>query len=190
MLLTFDDGPTPDVTPEVLDRLAGAGARALFFVVGKRLAAAPGLLRRVVEAGHAVGNHSWHHDTARFPAPGRYLRDMVRCSDDIERACGVRPVCFRAPEGRLHPASWLGPGRLGLRHVLWSLDSMDWTVRDAAAAREAGGATAAAARDGDIVLLHEYSRTTLDLLDVLLPALAARGFDLSTGLESLLTGGD
>jgi peptidoglycan-N-acetylglucosamine deacetylase len=59
--LTFDDGPDPTATPEVLDALAAWDATATFFVVGSRAAAYPGLLRRVRDEGHAIGNHSWSH---------------------------------------------------------------------------------------------------------------------------------
>jgi len=184
-LLTFDDGPVPGVTEGVLERLQAARARAVFFVVGQTAAQAPHLLRTITDAGHAVGNHSWSHPGQAWPAPGGYLADMRRCGDFIQTTTGRPCRLFRAPEGRLHPASLLGPGRQGMRHVLWSLDSNDWSSRHADDARRAADRVLAEVRDGDIILLHDFSPLVHDLLDVLLPGLQGQGFDLSAGLSRL-----
>ena len=186
VLLTFDDGPVPGVTEGVLTRLAAHRARALFGVVGPRVAAAPELARAIVADGHALANHSHSHPMGRLPAPGPYLDDVRRCSEAVARATGRPPRYFRAPGGRIHPASLLGPARLGLRHVLWSCDPEDWACPDGeAAARDLGRRLAGQVRGRDIVLLHEDRVQVHALLDELLPALAARGFDLAGGLDAL-----
>jgi peptidoglycan/xylan/chitin deacetylase (PgdA/CDA1 family) len=184
VLLTFDDGPVPGVTEGVLERLAAHGARAVFFVLGPRAAAAPGLIRAVAEAGHAVGNHSFDHDMAALPRPDRYLADMAACSRAVAEAAGAPPRFFRAPGGRLHPASLVGPPRHGMRHVLWSLDSDDWRCTEPEAARAAAARVLASVQDRDIILLHDYDTVVWDLLDVLLPGLAAQGYDLAAGLAA------
>ncbi len=185
VLLSFDDGPRRGVTTGVLERLAAHGARALFCVLGPRVEAEPELARAIVDGGHALGNHSHVHDMARLPAPGGYWADMRRCSDAIAAATGAPPRFFRAPGGRLHPASLLGPGRLGMRHVLWSLDSEDWRCTEREASAALGRRLGAEIRGRDIVLLHDYDDVVHALLDELLPALAARGFDLTGGPGAL-----
>jgi peptidoglycan/xylan/chitin deacetylase (PgdA/CDA1 family) len=185
VLLTFDDGPTPGVTDGVLDRLARHGARAVFCMVGERVAAAPGLARACRDAGHGLGNHSHVHDMSRLPSPAAYLRDLDLCSATIRGAAGCDPRWFRAPGGRLHPASLLGPRRRGLHHLHWSVDPLDWRCRTPEQALETARRLAAAVRGRDIVLLHEYDALIHPLLDELLPALAARGFDLAGGLAAL-----
>lgn len=185
VLLSFDDGPRPVVTTGVLERLAAHAARALFCVLGPRVEAEPQLARAIVDGGHALGNHSHVHDMARLPAPAGYWADMRRCSDAIAAAAGQRPRFFRAPGGRLHPASLLGPGRLGMRHVLWSLDSGDWRCTDRDAAAALGRRLGAEIRGRDIILLHDYDCVVHALLDELLPVLTARGFDLAGGLRAL-----
>ena len=185
VLLTFDDGPTPGVTEGVLKRLADHGARAIFFVVGRRVERDATLLPAVTAAGHALGNHSATHDDARLPSPLAYHRDVRRCRDLIAHETGTPPAFFRAPAGRLHPASLFSPLALGMRHVLWSVDSLDWHCRDDDDARAAARRVLATVGDGDIVLLHEYAAHVHALLDELLPGLAAAGYDLASGLAAL-----
>lgn len=185
VLLTFDDGPVRGVTEGVLDRLQEHGARALFFVLGRRVEDAPDLARRIAGRGHAVGNHSYAHGMARLPAPADYLRDVRRCSAAVAGATGTAPRFFRAPGGRIHPGSLAVPVRLGLKHVLWSLDPLDWQTGDRGQAAVLGRRLAGEARGRDIVLLHDDRDVIHDLLDQLLPALADRGFDLAGGLAAL-----
>lgn len=185
VLLSFDDGPTAEVTTGVLERLAAAEARAVFFVIGSKVEKHPELVAAVAAAKHAVGNHSHTHPCLRWPSSGPYLDDVRQCSVAIENATGELPVFFRAPEGRLHPPSIWGSRRLGLRHVLWSLDSQDWTCNNADDARKSAERVLAEVKDGDIILLHEFALWTWDLLDVLLPGLQERGFDLGSGLHDL-----
>ncbi len=190
VLLTFDDGPSAEVTPGVLERLAAHRARALFFAIGNRAVGQETVLRSVLAGGHALGNHSHTHPTGRLPGWGAYLQDVRTAGEALAAASGAPVRFFRAPEGRLHPASVWGVRGLGLRHVLWSLDSEDWMCEDATAARAAARGVLAEVRDGDIILLHEYARWTWDLLDELLPGLVGRGFELGRGLGELTGAGD
>ncbi len=185
VLLTFDDGPTPGVTEGVLSRLADHGARAAFFVIGRRIAGREALLRETASQGHAVCNHSMTHCDIRLPSPVTYHRDVRLAHDVITRTIGVPPPFFRAPAGRLHPASLVSPGLLGMRHVLWSLDSLDWHCRDDDAGRETARRVLDSVDDGDIILLHDYHTYIHALLDDLLPGLRDRGFILDGGLSQL-----
>jgi len=185
VLLTFDDGPTPGVTEGVLARLADHGAQAAFFVIGRRVAGREDLMRETTARGHAVCNHSKTHNDARLPSPTAYHRDIRLAHDEITRAIGTPPPLFRAPAGRLHPASLVSPLLLGMRHVLWSLDSLDWHCRDDDAGRETARRILATVADGDIILLHDYHTYIHALLDDLLPGLLERGFVLDSGLPHL-----
>jgi peptidoglycan-N-acetylglucosamine deacetylase len=185
VLLTFDDGPTPGVTEGVLSRLADHDACAAFFVVGRRVAGREDLLRDTAARGHAVCNHSMTHCDARLPSPTVYHRDIRLAHAEITRATGTPPPLFRAPAGRLHPASLVSPLLLGMRHVLWSLDSLDWHCRDDEAGRETARRVLDTVADGDIILLHDYHTYIHALLDDLLPGLQERGFALDGGLSHL-----
>jgi len=185
VLLSFDDGPTDEVTQGVLERLAAFDARAAFFVIGNRVEKNPDLLLKVAAEGHAVGNHSHTHPSDRWPAFSPYMDDIMQCNRTIEKIQGKKPTLFRAPEGRLHPPSIWASRKLGLQHVLWSLDSNDWQCTNAEEARQAAEKVLSNVHDRDIILLHEYAHWTLDLLDVLLPGLVSLGFDLATGVNDL-----
>jgi peptidoglycan-N-acetylglucosamine deacetylase len=181
VLLTFDDGPDPAVTPGVLDRLQTVGARAVFFVLGRRAEAYPDLLRRIRDAGHLIGNHSYSHLHPHPLHPVAYRRDLARCQEAIARIANVRPRLFRPPYGRLTAVSLLASRTLGLRPVTWSLDVADYGCTDDASATRAGDELLARVQPRDIVLLHDNHAGLLPVLDRALPGLVERGFDLAGG---------
>lgn len=191
VLLTFDDGPHPDVTPAVLDRLDAFGAKAVFFLVGRRIKRAATLPEEIQRRGHILGNHTHLHRAADVISSGRrprfcvYRRDCKRCQDAIERHAGRRPRVFRPPGGRLTPVTMLVPKLLGLRLITWSIDVGDWKFRSASEAEAGGREALRLITPGDIVLLHDDNIHVLALLDVLLPGLLDRGYDLACGINDL-----
>ena len=187
IVLTFDDGPHPKVTPRVLQRLEAHGARAVFFVVGRVFADAPGVLEQIAAAGHVLGNHSWQHDLNRNGRLVPYLRDLRRCQREIDRVTGRPPSLFRPPLGRISLASFVAPRLAGLKPVYWSTELQDWQLTTDDEARSQAMRWAEAITPGDIVLLHDDNPCVLSILDVLLPRLVERGFDLRRGPD-LLTG--
>jgi peptidoglycan/xylan/chitin deacetylase (PgdA/CDA1 family) len=185
VLLTFDDGPDPHVTPEVLDRLKEYDARAIFFVVGSRINRAPHLLERIRGEGHLIGNHTYAHRLDKDPGLALYLRDVRHCQTLIEELTGDAPRFFRAPMGRRSLGALLSPSLLGLRHVLWSFDSDDWTLRDEKSAVRCAQRLCSSVTQGDIVLFHDDNPWVLILLDRLLPHLKTRGIDLHSAIGQL-----
>ncbi|MBC7106634.1 MAG: polysaccharide deacetylase, partial [Firmicutes bacterium] len=125
--LTFDDGPNSVFTPQVLDILRAQGVKATFMVVGRNVRTNPGVLRRIREEGHAVGNHSDSHDYGLFRSPAAFAADLRRAEDAIASVTGVRPRIYRPPGGPHH----LTPGCLevlrsrGYRVVGWNVSSAD-----------------------------------------------------------------
>src|SRR5947207_11627153 len=99
VLLTFDDGPHRESTPIVLELLKEHKARAVFFIVGARIQRAPHLLKRILEEGHALGNHSYSHPLERQHWFGAYLQDLRKCQNAIEQLTHQRPKFFRPPLG-------------------------------------------------------------------------------------------
>lgn len=120
--LTFDDGPVPRYTDSVLAILADSSAPATFFVVGSALAEHPDLARRVVQAGHELGNHSYSHHALVFKTP-TYVRHEIQNTDTLIRAAGQRgAIHFRPPYGkRLVILPWL-LSRAARTTVLWDLE--------------------------------------------------------------------
>lgn len=153
VVLTFDDGPDPVLTPAVLDILAAYGAQASFFCIGERARRHPALVRRIIAEGHAVENHSDRH-LAWFACLGpRGLRgEIQRAQDSLADLSGIRPRFFRAPMGFRSPFLDQVLGALALRHVAWTRRGFDTVDRDAQSVlrRLVSGLAA-----GDILLLHD-----------------------------------
>jgi peptidoglycan/xylan/chitin deacetylase (PgdA/CDA1 family) len=181
VLLTFDDGPHPRVTPAVLDRLRQYEARAVFFVVGRRVAAAPRLLCRIRDEGHLLGNHGFLHVRAERLGFWGYQQDLHSGQEVIAAQTGERPTLFRPPFGQLSPTTVTAARGLGLRLMGWSLDSQDWSCRTAEAAQRAAEQLLQEVQPRDIVLLHDDHDGVVRILDRVLPALKAQGLELTSG---------
>ena len=129
--LTIDDGPDPDVTPQVLDILERHAAQATFFCVGEKAARYPELCREIVRRGHAVENHSQHHDHHfAFMGQSGFLRELQAAQDTLTAITGQRPLFFRAPAGLRNPLLDPVLARLGLRLASWSARGFDTRVGD------------------------------------------------------------
>ncbi len=178
--LTFDDGPDPEVTPQVLDILDRYQVRATFFCIGERAAAYPEICRDIVARGHTVENHSQsHRHYAALYGIGGWKREVGNAQKTLEQITGRRPQYFRAPAGLRNP--FLDPvlAQLGIRLATWTRRGYDTRCANAGTvlARLTRGLGA-----GDILLLHDghCARSTkgvpvvVEVLPHLMTALATR----------------
>jgi peptidoglycan-N-acetylglucosamine deacetylase len=151
--LTFDDGPHPEATPAILDTLADLGVRAAFFVIGAHAARWPRLVRRMVDEGHVVGNHSYDHHRWGSMWGVRYWRDQVgRTQELIAKVTGRRPAYFRPPMGfKSLNVSWVLRSA-GMTQVTYSLRGFDGfpTTPQRILERVLPKASA-----GDVIALHD-----------------------------------
>ncbi|MGL6225911.1 MAG: polysaccharide deacetylase family protein [Thermoguttaceae bacterium] len=184
-LLTFDDGPDPMVTPAVLDLLRKYNAKAIFFICGRRIENAPELLAKIVEEGHALGNHSFAHWHNNDPGIKEYTDDLKICQKMIAQLVSVPTKFFRAPKGSLRPAALIAPKKLSLRYIHWSVSVEDWNLRDHEEAKKRGKLLVEKTRPGDIVLLHDDNPCVLDILEVALPVWVEKGYALDQGVKLL-----
>ncbi|MEF9908035.1 polysaccharide deacetylase family protein [Streptomyces sp. P9-A2] len=127
MVLTFDDGPDPRYTPDILDTLAAYDVRAMFFVCGEMVSYHKDLLARMSDEGHVVGNHTWSHPLLTRLTRGRIRSEMERTCDIIEKGYGERPQWFRAPYGAWNRAAFQLGAELGMEPFAWTVDTLDWT---------------------------------------------------------------
>ncbi len=127
MVLTFDDGPDPRYTPDILDTLAEYDVRAMFFVCGEMAVDNKHMLRRMADEGHVVGNHTWSHPLLTRLTRRQIRSQMERTCDVIEEAYGERPEWFRAPYGAWNRAAFQLGAELGMEPLGWTLDTLDWT---------------------------------------------------------------
>jgi peptidoglycan/xylan/chitin deacetylase (PgdA/CDA1 family) len=119
--LTFDDGPIPGATPEVLDILRPYGARATFFMVGDNVRKHPAVFDMVMQEGHAAGNHTFHHLNGWKTSPGAYMEDVKNCRDLVPSRL------FRPPYGRCTPTQYFLL-RNDYRFVFWSVLTGDYSA--------------------------------------------------------------
>jgi peptidoglycan-N-acetylglucosamine deacetylase len=186
LFLTLDDGPDPEVTPQVLDLLARHGARASFFVIASRAQAHPMLVRRMAAEGHRVENHSFAHGTGfSFLGTAALERELGRAQAVLASLAGRAPRFFRAPAGLRNPLLEPVLCRLGLTLAAWTRRGFDTRCADAPTVlnRLAGDADGSRLADGDILLLHDGhaardaagNPVILHALPALLEACARRG---------------
>jgi peptidoglycan/xylan/chitin deacetylase (PgdA/CDA1 family) len=178
--ITIDDGPDPDVTPQVLSQLAERRARATFFCVGERVERHADLARDIVSRGHDIENHSQRHrHNFSLMGPRGLSAEISRAQDSILRVTGSSPRFFRAPAGLRNP--FLDPvlTRLQLRLASWTRRGFDTVNADADAVYRR---LASPLQSGDILLLHDGNAARsrrgtpviLEVLPRLLDAVAAK----------------
>ena len=127
LALTFDDGPNPAWTPRLLDILATHNVRATFFMVGKFAKSEPELARRVADAGHLIGNHSWSHPDLSRTRSANVLDELTRTSDILTAITGKPIRYFRPPFGGRRPYVLKLARQLGLIPVTWNAMTTDWS---------------------------------------------------------------
>lgn len=183
--LTFDDGPHPKYTAEILSILAEYNVKATFFQVGQNIANYPSLARQVRSEGHEIGNHTYSHPKLATLADLALARELEQTADTLQAITGGTPHLFRPPEGVISKQILSLAAQLEYQPVLWSIDTRDWAhtptpniVRH----------VLDTVQDGDIILFHDYvvgDSPTPAALRQLLPALLARGFQPVTISELL-----
>jgi len=179
--LTFDDGPDPEVTPQVLALLAAHAVPATFFCIGERVARYPQLARAIVAQGHTLGNHSYRHSVAfSLLGPQAQRADVQRSQEVIRQTTGTTPEFFRAPAGLRNVFLTPVLVRADLQLVSWTRRGFDTVTTDPARVLRA---LTRNLRGGDILLLHDghAARTAagrpvlLEVLPWLLAAIAGAG---------------
>ncbi|WP_442603238.1 polysaccharide deacetylase family protein [Paenibacillus sp. KN14-4R] len=185
--LTFDDGPDPFQTPQILDLLKEYEAKATFFVVGNRVQKFPDLLKREIAEGHEIANHTFYHPYFnRNQTSTKIEQEILLTQEAIMKIGNIRPTLFRPPGGYYNETLVNTARRNGYNIVLWSWhqDTLDW--------RSPGvdyivNKVLNNARNGDIVLLHDHvekrGTNTIQALKKILPELKSRGYQIVTVSE-------
>ena len=121
--MTFDDGPSKTLTPQLLDLLAARKAKATFFVVGQNVAEYPEIVTRAAREGHEIANHSWSHPNLAKMSDEAVRRELQKTDDAIKAATGVRPTLMRPPYGSItaRQKKWMYDD-FGYRTIIWDVD--------------------------------------------------------------------
>lgn len=183
LALTFDDGPDPAHTPQLLALLREHDAKAVFFLIAEKARRHPELVHQIQSDGHVIGNHTDTHKNAWFLTPWQTSTEIIAATRTLEATTGGPVHYFRPPWGRFNLWQRLVLQRTHLTPVLWTFTARDWRAGDRT--KEIGAALLAHAQSGGIVLLHdsggakEAPDNTLRALTEVLPRLRACGFTFS-----------
>ncbi|MFC5590349.1 polysaccharide deacetylase family protein [Sporosarcina soli] len=175
--LTFDDGPDPKVTMQILDILKKYDAKATFFMLGSRVEYYPEIAKHVADARHELGNHTWNHPDLTKAGVEKVRNEINRTSSIIEEVTGVKPTAFRPPYGAVNKTV---RAQTDLPIVLWDVDTLDWKHRDP---EKLLANVKSAVKDGSIILMHDIHQSTADGLDAVLAYLQSEGFIFVTVSE-------
>ena len=158
LALTFDDGPNPAATPQLLDLLDRHQARATFFLVGRWVRACQEIVREIAARGHTIGNHTDTHPNLVWLSTRSIVAELVRCQQSIEQAAAEQPTLMRPPFGFRGPHLQAAVARSRLETVvMWSVMGRDWSPRGK---RRLVKRLARVGR-GDILVLHDGSHRAL-----------------------------
>ncbi len=175
--LTFDDGPHPAFTPEILRILDQQRVNATFFLVGQMAEKYPELVREQVMRGNEIGNHTYHHvSLVKIPEEDVAV-ELKACGDVLRHTTGRSPHLFRPPGGEYDRAVAEMSNTLGYTMVLWTDDPGDYEQPGADVILQR---TLKRARNGGILLLHDGIRQTIDILPRLIETLKREGFEFVT----------
>ena len=183
--LTFDDGPHPVYTEEILSILAENHAKATFFVIGQNAEEHPDLVKAEYDAGHEIGNHTYSHPNMKKLPTDKAVEEIRRTQQIVRDIVGITPKVFRSPGGVYSDELVAAVEALGCKPVLWSWrqDTTDWKCPPV---RTVVDTVLGNLQDGDIILFHDYnskSSPTPDALRQILPELRRRGYDFVTVSE-------
>ncbi len=154
--LTYDDGPSPPYTDQLLDVLAKHNVKATFFMIGKRIERHPETVNRVIAEGHQIGNHSYSHPVLGFLPPFYVQRQIERTDDLIRQHAVVEEIVFRAPMlTRFLPVAYV-LAKLDRTHISCNVWSWDWTTQNPDKITETVlKKTLSSTRAGSIIVLHD-----------------------------------
>jgi len=171
--LTFDDGPHPEHTNQVLDVLRAAGVRATFFVVGQNVARHPSVVARISAEGHELGQHSFTHGEPASTSAETLAREIDETTVALEKCCGATTRFFRPPHGKVTPGKLMAAWRRRMGVALWSTDPKDFAESSAEGIRQYFRRHPI--QGGDIVLLHDTSRNTVEALPDIIDGVTRAG---------------
>jgi peptidoglycan/xylan/chitin deacetylase (PgdA/CDA1 family) len=187
--LTFDDGPCPPFTPQILDTLKAQHIKATFFMIGERVEKYPELAKRTANEGHAIENHTFTHPgNISSESKAQVAGELDRCSQAIEKLAGRKPDLFRPPKGEMSNAIYRASIEKGYRIVLWSVSA---DHREARTPQAMADRVLRLVQPGGIILIHDgfYPSRWRDAaaLPLIIDGLKERGYTFVTVPELLKT---
>lgn len=179
MYITFDAGYENGYTEKILDVLKKHQVKAAFFLVGNYIETSPELVKRMVEEGHLVGNHTYTHpDMSSISTIGSFEKELKQLEEKYREVTEKEmKKYYRPPQGKYSESNLKMASDMGYKTVFWSLAYVDWYESDQPTKEEAFEKLIPRAHPGAIVLLHSTSRTNSEILDELLTRWEDMGYE-------------
>lgn len=180
--LTFDDGPHPQYTPEILDILKEYNIKATFFVVGQNVELHPEIVKRAISEEHDIGNHTFTHCHVSDTSFEAIINEIQSCEDTVYELCEYHVKLFRPPEGVLPDDVRNYAIGEDYAIILWSIDTYDWARAPISNIKRNITKNISS---GDIILMHDYvpESITPQALRIIIPMLLEEGYQFVTVSE-------
>jgi peptidoglycan/xylan/chitin deacetylase (PgdA/CDA1 family) len=173
--LTFDDGPHPEITPQVLSLLEKYDVNASFFCLGKNIAKFKSMIKEIDQKGHLIGNHSYtHHRWFDLFSSSKMVAEIKATNAEIEKVIHRKPLLFRPPYGVTNPSLRKALMRTEMIPVGWSVRSFDTIRSNESVLKKLRTRTKA----GDVILFHDTNEKIIQILDEYLAWLKDEGFNI------------
>lgn len=186
--MTFDDGPHPKLTPKLLDILKERGIRATFYVIGRNAAEYPEIMKRMIDEGHEVGNHTWTHPYLTRLSTSSVQSEMSKTADIIVKTTGKKAVTMRPPYGAINTRlRHLFTDDMELPVIMWSVDPRDWQRPGSSVVTSR---IVEGAHPGAIILAHDIHPGTITAMPAAFDQLTRKGYKFVTVSELLEMEGD
>lgn len=177
--LTFDDGPHPYYTEQLLKGLKERNVKATFFITGQNVEAYPEIVKEIYEDGHLIGNHTYNHTQLTSGNAETFKQEIVKTNEVIKAVTGEDTIYIRPPYG-----SWDKEfeKELNMFPVLWTIDPLDWCSSDVSCIVNT---VCAKAGENDIILMHDQYKTTVTAAFEIVDKLMEEGYEFVTVDELL-----
>jgi peptidoglycan-N-acetylmuramic acid deacetylase len=187
LYLTFDNGYENGYTEKILDVLKKEKVPATFFVTGHYLKSAPDLAKRMVNEGHIIGNHSWHHPDFSKVSDERLAEELEKVKIETEKLTGQKEMTYlRPPRGIFTERTLEKTKELGYTHVFWSLAFIDWNKGSHRGWKYSYDNIMRQVHPGAIILLHSVSKDNADALEKVIQDLKSDGYQFKSLDELIL----
>jgi peptidoglycan-N-acetylmuramic acid deacetylase len=176
--LTFDNGYENGFTPKILDVLKEKKVCATFFITGQFIKEYPDLVKRMVEEGHIVGNHTWHHPNLTSVNDVRLEKELTLLKDEFKQLTGKDDMVYmRPPEGVFSERTLAVSKKLGYQHVMWSLAFLDWKVDEQRGWKYSYDNVMRKIHPGAVILLHTISSDNAHALARIIDGVREKGYE-------------
>lgn len=181
--LTFDDGPHKYRTPEILDILDKYNVKATFFVVGAMAHEYKDIIKREINSGHEIGNHTYNHSKMRKLSYEGLIKELEATENELFEIAEYRPKLFRPPEGYYSDQIAKAVGKIDYNIILWNIDTLDWAHNEV---DKICSCVKEGIKPGSIILFHDYvvgKSPTCPALEAIIPELLSQGYKFVTVSE-------